>query len=292
MFELIQAGENTFYFDIPAKVGLYRTDAAQVCLIDGGSDRDAGRRIRQALDGRGWRLTDIYVTHAHADHIGGCAYLQRQTGCRVWATPMECAVARHTVLDPALLWGGSPPQDLRNKFLMAQESDVRPLTAEALPAGFECIPLPGHSPEMTGYRTPDGVVFLADCLVSEETLEKYALSYLYDAQAYLATLERVKALSARLFVPAHAPAAADITPLAQRNIDRVLEAAERIVSFCGTPAAFEELLRRLFDAYGLRMTLQQYALIGSTLRSFLSWLKDAGRLDCRFEENRMLWEKR
>ena len=289
MFELIQAGENTFYFDVPVKVGLYRLNERDVCLIDGGSDKDAGRRIRQQLDQHGWTLRDIYCTHSHADHIGGCQYLQRQTGCRVWAPGIECDFTRHPVLEPMGLWGGYPMRDLRLKFLMAAESDAAPLTAEALPAGFEAIPLPGHAPEMTGFRTPDDVVFLADCLVSEETLEKYAISYLYDVEAYLATLERVKEMRAALFVPAHAPAAADIAPLAQRNIDRVREVAGRITDLCREPLTFEELLQRLFTAYGLTMTLQQYALLGSTLRSYLSWLKDGGQLAYRFEDSRMLW---
>ena len=290
MFELIQAGENTFYFDVPVKVGLYRLNEQDVCLIDGGSDKDAGRRIRQQLDQHGWALRDIYCTHSHADHIGGCQYLQRQTGCRVWAPGIECDFTRHPVLEPMGLWGGYPTRDLRSKFLMAAESDAAPLTAEALPAGFEAIPLPGHAPEMTGFRTPDDVVFLADCLVSEETLEKYAISYLYDVEAYLATLERVKEMRAALFVPAHAPAAADIAPLAQRNIDRVREVAGRITDLCREPLTFEELLQRLFTAYGLTMTLQQYALLGSTLRSYLSWLKDGGQLAYRFEDCRMLWQ--
>ena len=290
MFELIQAGENTFYFDVPVKVGLYRLNEQDVCLIDGGSDKDAGRRIRQQLDQHGWALRDIYCTHSHADHIGGCQYLQRQTGCRVWAPGIECDFTRHPVLEPMGLWGGYPTRDLRSKFLMAAESDAAPLTPEALPAGFEAIPLPGHAPEMTGFRTPDDVVFLADCLVSEETLEKYAISYLYDVEAYLATLERVKEMRAALFVPAHAPAAADIAPLAQRNIDRVREVAGRITDLCREPLTFEELLQRLFTAYGLTMTLQQYALLGSTLRSYLSWLKDGGQLAYRFEDCRMLWQ--
>ena len=290
MFELIQAGENTFYFDVPVKVGLYRLNGREVCLIDGGSDKDAGRRIRQQLDQHGWTLRHIYCTHSHADHIGGCQYLQRQTGCRVWAPGIECDFTRHPVLEPMGLWGGYPTRDLRSKFLMAAESDAAPLTAEALPAGFEAIPLPGHAPEMTGFRTPDDVVFPADCLVSAETLEKYAISYLYDVEAYLATLERVKEMRAALFVPAHAPAAADIAPLAQRNIDRVREVAGRITDLCREPLTFEELLQRLFTAYGLTMTLQQYALLGSTLRSYLSWLKDGGQLAYRFEDSRMLWQ--
>ena len=39
------------------------------------------------------------------------------------------------------------------------------------------------------------------------------------------------------------------------------------------------------------MNFQQYALIGSTVRSYLAWLKDNGRLKVRFEDNLLLWER-
>ncbi len=39
--------------------------------------------ILQALSGRGWRLTDIWLTHHHSDHIQGVAALQAATGARV-----------------------------------------------------------------------------------------------------------------------------------------------------------------------------------------------------------------
>lgn len=46
----------------------------------------------------------------------------------------------------------------------------------------------------------------------------------------------------------------------------------------------------LFDEYGLKLNFEQYALVGSTVRSYLAWLKDSGRLDAKFEENMLLWE--
>lgn len=39
--------------------------------------------IDAALSEAGWRLTDILVTHHHADHTGGIADLKKRHGCRV-----------------------------------------------------------------------------------------------------------------------------------------------------------------------------------------------------------------
>ena len=290
MYELIQVSEQCYYLQSPAKIGLVRLNDADVCLIDSGSDKDAGRKVRQLLDANGWRLTAIYNTHSNADHIGGNQYLQRQTGCRIYAPGIECCFTRHPVLEPAFLYGGFPPKDLRHKFLMAQESDARPLTLEVLPQGFGLLPLPGHFFDMVGFRTPDDVVYLADCLSSRETLDKYQIGFVYDVAAYLQTLEAVKAMSARCFVPAHAPACEDIASLAQYNLDKVAEIAEVILDLCREPLCFEALLRKLFARYDLAMNFEQYALVGSTVRSYLSWLKDTGRLSARFEDDLLLWQ--
>lgn len=288
MYELIQAAEHTYYIESPAKIGLVQTGDT-VALIDSGSDKEAGRKVRQHLDARGLKLSAIYNTHSNADHIGGNQYLQRQTGCAVYAPGVEAAFTRDPILEPSFLYGGCPPKPLRHKFLLAQPSDVQVLDSKACP--LEVIPLPGHFFDMVGYRTEDDVVFLADCLSSRETLEKYRVSFLYDVAAYLDTLDRVAAMEAALFVPAHAAATEDIAPLARYNRDQVYAVAEDLLDLLAEPLVFEEVLRRLFQRYHLTMDFQQYVLVGSTVKSYLAWLLDGGRVQAAFDDCRLLWRK-
>ena len=289
MYELIQVSEQCYYIQSPAKIGLVRLNETDVCLIDSGNDKDAGRKVRQLLDKNGWRLTAIYNTHSNADHIGGNQYLQKQTGCHIYAPGIECDFTRHPVLEPSFLYGGYPPKELRHKFLIAQDSSAEELTEDKLPEGFSMIPLPGHFFDMVGFRTPEDVVYLADCLSSRETLDKYQIGFIYDVGAYLDTLEKVKTMQAALFVPAHAEAVESIAQLAQYNIDKVNEIAEHILELCSSPLCFEQLLKKLFDDYGLTMTFEQYVLVGSTVRSYLAWLKDTGRITADFDGNMLLW---
>ncbi len=292
MYELIQIPDtNCYYIQSPAKIGLVKLDDSRVCLIDSGSDKDAGRKVRQHLDANGWQLSAIYNTHSNADHIGGNKYLQGQTGCQIYAPGIECAFTRRPILEPSFLYGGYPCKDLRHKFLLAQESDARLLTPDVLPEGFALLPLPGHFFDMAGFRTPDDVVYLADCLSSKETLEKYQISFIYDVAAYLKTLETVQTLEARMFVPAHAEATTDIAPLARYNIQKVQEIAQKILDLCREPLCFESLLQQLFAHYGLVMNFEQYVLVGSTVRSYLAWLKDEGRLQAEFDNNLLLWRR-
>lgn len=291
MYELEQVGARSYYINCPAKIGLYVDENNSAYLIDSGNDKDAGRKVRQILDKNGWRLEAILNTHSNADHIGGNKYLQGQTGCKIYARGIERDFTEHPILEPSFLYGGYPCKDLRHKFLLAQESAVDYLDESVLPNGMEIIPLPGHFFDMVGFRTADNVVFLADCLSSAETLEKYRVGFIYDVGAYLKTLESVTEMSAAIFVPAHAAAAENIAPLARLNIEKVMETAEKITELCQEPLTFEEILRRLFDDYDLKMNFEQYVLVGSTVRSYLSWLKDEGKLSAEFSENRLLWKQ-
>ena len=291
MYELIQLSEHDYYIDCPAKIGLVQISDTAAVAIDSGSDKDAGKKVLRHLEAKGWRLSAIFNTHSHADHIGGNKLLQDRTGCRVFAPGLELAYTNRPELEAMTLWGGLPFKNLQSKFLLAQPSTAEPLSQSVLPAGMDIVPLPGHSFDMVGYRTPDGNVFLADCLSSEETLQKYGIGYLWDPAAYVETLERVEKMQAECFVPAHAPAARNIAPLARRNIEAVQETENRILTFLSAPSTFEELLQKLFFAYDLTMTAEQYALLGSTVRSYLSSLLTRGQITFTFADNRMLFQR-
>lgn len=290
MFELHQVGARSYYIDCPAKIGIYQASENEVYLIDSGNDKDAGRKVRKLLDEKAWRLKGIINTHSNADHIGGNQYLQQQTGCKIFVHGIEAAFTQHPILEPSFLYGGYPCADLRHKFLLAAESDVVSLQDADFPSALEAIPLPGHFFDMAGFRTPDNVVFLADCISSESTLAKYPISFIYDVAAYLHTLDAVEGMDAAMFVPAHAPATDNVKPLVQCNRQAVHAVAEKIVAALAEPLCFEALLKRLFDAYKLTMGFEQYVLVGSTVRSYLSWLKDAGKITAAFAENMLLWK--
>ena len=49
MYELIQAGEQSYYVQCPAKIGIYKKTETEVYLIDSGCDKDAGRPVRKIL---------------------------------------------------------------------------------------------------------------------------------------------------------------------------------------------------------------------------------------------------
>ena len=92
MYELVRVTENVLFMDCPARVGVLRLPDGEAAAIDGGSDDTAAKKLLRGLEAEGLALTRVYITHAHADHVGGNALLQARTGCRIFAKENHRAV--------------------------------------------------------------------------------------------------------------------------------------------------------------------------------------------------------
>ncbi|MDR1021323.1 MAG: MBL fold metallo-hydrolase [Synergistaceae bacterium] len=289
MYGLNQAGENTYYIDCPSKIGVCVYEGGRVCLIDSGMEEGHGRRALEIIRERGWTLGMIINTHSHADHVGGNKYLQDATGCPAYAAGADAAIIRHSILNTALLYGGNPPEAMKDKLLYSGDSDVRELDASSLPKGIEAVRLDGHSFAMSGVLSPDGVWFLADSLMSESALRRYHIPFVRDVAKHLETLKAVEGLDGRLFIPSHTKPLGETGPLVRVNRHKILEIAEKIVDICAAPVCFDDILKNLFDFYGLQMDIRQHMLAGSTVKSFLSYLSDTGAAEPCASRNKLLW---
>lgn len=288
--ELIKVGDKTYYIKNPTNIGIYKINDTDVFLIDAGNDKDAGKKILKITDAQGWNVKGIITTHSNADHIGGNRLIQDRTNCPVYALGIEKSFTEFPILEPSFLFGGYPLKDLRNKFLMAKETVVTAINNN-LPEGLEYFSLKGHYFDMLGIKTDDDVYFLADALFSEETINKYHLFFVYDIREYLNTLDYLSGLKGKLFIPSHCDATENITDLIELNRQKVYEISDKVYSLCSKESTFEDILKSIFDEYGLAMNANQYVLIGSTVRSYLSYLYDDGKICFKFRDNKMYWKQ-
>lgn len=291
MYELNKVGERTYYIESPAKIGIYLLDDENVCLIDSGNDKDAGRRISKILEENNWKLKCIINTHSNADHIGGNEYLQRKYNCEILTTDVEAAFTRNPILEPSFLYGGFPNKLIKNKFLLAKTSNAHEISDDNLPEGLEYFELPGHFFQMIGIKTSDDVYFLADCLSGENIINKYHVSFIYDVKSYVETLEKLRNLDGKMYIPAHAEATTDLTGLIEANINKVNEIKNNVINLCNK-TNFEEILKEIFTMYNLKMDFNQYVLVGSTIKSYLSYLLEKDLVEVVFEDNKLLWLKK
>lgn len=287
--ELIKVGEKTYYIKNPTNIGIYKIDDENVYIIDSGSDKEAGKKILKIVNEQNWKIKGIINTHSNADHIGGNKIIQERTDCKIYTYKTEKAFTENPILEPSFLYGGYPFKDLRNKFLLAKESKVENI-GNNLPEGLEYFELKGHFFDMIGVKTSDDVYFLADSIFSEETITKYHLFFIYDVKEFLNTLDKLKKLNGKLFIPSHCEATIDINSLIELNENKVKEILEKILNYCKNEVTFEEILKLIFDEYNLSMNSNQYVLVGSTIKSYLSYLFDEEKINYKFKENRMIWK--
>lgn len=142
-----------------------------------------------------------------------------------------------------------------------------------------------------GIKTSDNVYFLADSLFSEETITKYHLFFIYDVREFLNTLDYLSTLDGSLYIPSHCEATNNISDLIELNRNKVNEIMDKIYNVCEKELSFEEILKYIFDEYNLVMNSNQYVLVGSTIRSYLSYLCDENKLCYEFISNKMIWKQ-
>lgn len=129
----------------------------QAVVIDPAWD---GARIADEAQRRGWRISGLWITHAHFDHIGGAAALSR-------ALPEPMPVALHP--DDLPLWetqGGAGFFGLHIEpgpapsILLADGQKLHLGGVE-----FEVRHAPGHTPgHVVFYAASEGVAFCGDVI--------------------------------------------------------------------------------------------------------------------------------
>ena len=88
----------------------------------------------------------------------------------------------------------------------------------------------------------------------------------------------------------HVETTDNIRPLIDTNRKKIFEICDKILEICATPTTFEVLLQKLFYHYNLRMCIRQHSLVGSTVRSYLSYLKNEGKIDVVIDDNLIFWK--
>lgn len=285
--ELKQIGPKTFCIEHDTNIGIHFTDDGRMYLIDTGS-KDDGEKIDEILSREGWVPSCIINTHTHIDHIGGNEFLMRKYGIPAYCTDYDMAFAHYSELEAAYMNGGYPAEKLRTIFAHPGMIGFRSLEKET-PDGIDWTYLPGHSFGMIGIRTSDDIWFLGDSYLSRSFLKQYTFGFIYNVEAYIDTLKKLKEFKGALFVPSHGIIETDIVPTLEQNLRSVTEMCGMICETCREYRGQDEILQQMYERLRMHARPAQHALLSSTVKSYLTYLQDRNKLECRFVDNIMKW---
>ncbi len=274
-----------------ANIGLLLLTDDRVALVDAGLDRRQARHVLEILTDYRYSLDTILVTHAHADHTGGCAFLQEATGCRILAGPREAPAVDNPIIQAIVLFGGAPLPELINRSLVADPARATAIEGSTMRLDdleIEVLDLPGHSIGQKGFLV-DGVAFVGDALFPEPVIKRNRLLYVFDPIDHLASLQRLESVNATTVVGGHFPPVTDRHSLLEANRKHVEHLFQFVRSLLTGPQTFERLLKELLGRFQLRKSGWEYFLYRSTLNGYLSALKRRGEADCRVIDNLLLW---
>jgi hydroxyacylglutathione hydrolase len=126
--------------------------AAEAAVVDPGGE---AAELRLQLARLGTTCAAILITHGHFDHLGGVADLAEGTGAPVYMPEGERdLLERYAEYAPAGMPGRAYTPDT---LLRGGE------TIAVAGLGFECVPIPGHSPAHVAFYT-EGHLFSGDLL--------------------------------------------------------------------------------------------------------------------------------
>lgn len=285
--ELKQIGPKTFCIEHDTNIGIHFTDDGRMYLIDTGSKGD-GEKIDEILSREGWVPSCIINTHTHIDHIGGDEFLMRKYGIPAYCTDYDMAFAHYSELEAAYMNGGYPAEKLRTIFAHPGMIGFRSIEKET-PDGIDWTYLPGHSFGMIGIRTSDDIWFLGDSYLSRNFLKQYTFGFIYNVEAYIDTLKKLKEFKGALFVPSHGILETDIVPSLEQNLRSVAEMCSMICETCREYRGQDEILQQMYERLRMHARPAQHALLSSTVKSYLTYLQDRNKLECRFVDNIMKW---
>lgn len=289
--DLIRLSDRTYYIPGPVNIGVIVLEKSNIILVDSGIDSNYAKKVYDLLSDYRYKVKYILNTHSHADHIGGNNFFQKETGCKVLASPLEAPMIKYPLIQAAILFSGAPTQDLMNRFIMALPSQPEIFTENELSIDdlkIKVLDLPGHSINQKGFMV-DGTAFIGDALFSDQFLKKHQFPFNYDPLTHLKTLESLKKLTANIFVGGHLPHTNNISLLAVNNSIHVNNAISFMIRLLKIPQSQDRVVKSFLTHFEKKKSGWQYFLFRATVNGYLSALHKQGTIKYKVLDNLVVW---
>lgn len=287
---------NTWCLELHVTIPVFFLNSREVILLDtgyGDLDREA---LLTLLDQRNVHVRAVLGSHSHNDHSGSHAYFQERHGAEVILQETEAAI----VSDFSLMTTAYAPataEELKREVPHLLLRADRTFSAEARSleidgAVFGLIPLPGHTPGHTGIVTPDGVLYVGDTVVDDDTLRAAKLPSTWDWGMDLQSKRYLREMRHPAYILAHRGVRTEIADLVDRNIDDKLRRAEQISTWLRErgPVTQNEAEQLLWDKLGLHSCrFFSQVVFWRNVRCALDYLVRIGTIHQEFRNGTVLF---
>lgn len=290
-----QINNHCFYYHSSVNIG-YVTKGTDGVLIDAGIDRTSVKKVLKELKKRELPLTHLFITHAHADHYGGAAYVQANYEVHTIAPVYEEAILRNPSLEPLYLFGGNDPlPELQNKFLQGPPVRIDQVVdeGELFFGGITAntFLLPGHSYHQLAVMI-NGILYAADSYFGVETLRKHKIPYVTDVSKTIESLRRLMTITCEGAVPGHGLFEEDPLETIKANITYHQELQEWLNKYIreNQVASHEAIVTAMCEHFHIQPgNLSKWLLYRTAVTAYLIGLKKADLVEDRIADHKWMF---
>lgn len=306
---VINISDCIYYISGPTNIGIIEEQLSDtksnLYMIDSGCNTEDGKRIfteiTEYFSQKDITIKAIINTHSHADHCGANNYIQQKTNCEIWITENEQGSLINPFLQPIISWGGNPLPEINSSYYVAEKTVpnkiINPNEKLTLLNGIKIsfINLPGHYFEMIGILCENDnkkILFASDGIFGRKNIGKYWIPFLYDVKEFKNSLDTISSLNADFCIPGHGEPTSQIEETVELNKIAIISNEQCILeALKHKNQTQEDILKYVADKNEINLHIAQYMLIGCTIKAYLTFLYNEGKISYHIKENKMYWFK-
>lgn len=306
---VINISDCIYYISGPTNIGIIEEQLSDtksnLYMIDSGCNTEDGKRIfteiTEYFSQKDITIKAIINTHSHADHCGANNYIQQKTNCEIWITENEQGSLINPFLQPIISWGGNPLPEINSSYYVAEKTVPNKIinTNEKLTLNngikLSFINLPGHYFEMIGILCENDnkkILFASDGIFGRKNIGKYWIPFLYDVKEFKNSLDTISSLNADFCIPGHGEPTSQIEETVELNKIAIISNEQCILeALKHKNQTQEDILKYVADKNEINLHIAQYMLIGCTIKAYLTFLYNEGKISYQIKENKMYWCK-
>lgn len=273
---------NLFMFESKTNVLLY-VNKDKCFLIDSGKCSKMKEEILDFLLEKNLKLVAIINTHCHSDHISN----NDINSCKILASDLEKTIIENNGFQLDILYGGRHPNFMDSCFVASKSFKVSDLEKIE---NIEYIYFPGHSYNMIGVCIEKNVIYIGDAIFSEREINK--IPYVYDIEKFLNSLKELRKYNDKIIISSHLGIIKNIDELIELNVLYVEKMINIILDICKNKKTFDSILEFICEEKNINLNIENYFLICSTIRSFLSYLIDNDLILVQFYNYNLYYESK